>query len=142
MTLDDLLRLPGASLSAVVEATGADPTNREPVTGYESIKKVDVIEAPGGARIFVRGDDVVLVYFGDGALPQGVDHGTLTAAVGSDGEGLRSRQGKTAVLHVVAEKGIAWSQDGRETGFVEIFPPCTDKAYRKDIYRKPPKFTR
>lgn len=142
MTLQDLLRLPGESLSAIVGVTGADPATRQPVTGYESIKNVDVIDAPSGARVFLRGDDVVLVYVGESALPAGVDHDTLTAAVGTEGESLSSRQGKSALIHVVADQGIAWSEDRGEVGFVELFPPTTAKDYRKRIYRKPGRFIR
>lgn len=141
-TLDELTRLPGASLDTVASITGADPDHRESVTGYQRLTNVDVIDTSGGARIFLRGQEVVLVYVGTDALPAGTDHQALARVAGSDGETLRSRQGKRALMHVVADKGLAWSEDGGEVGFVELFPPTTLDGYRKEIYRKPPKFIR
>lgn len=141
-TLKELTQLSGASLAEVASVTGADTGQRESVTGYERLKDLDVIDAPGGARIFLRGEGVVLMYLGEGALPAGTDHQTLVEAAGSDGETLRSRQGKSAVMHVVPDQGVAWSEDGGAVGFVEVFPPTTIDRYRKTIYREPPKFKR
>ena len=141
-TLNDLTRLSGASLETVASATGADLGGREAVDGYQRLKDVDVVETTSGARVFLRGDQVVLIYVGEDWLPAGTDHQALVKAAGSDGEELRSRQGKSAVMHVVANKGIAWSEDGNEVGFLELFPPTSVDAYRKTIYREPPKFKR
>lgn len=141
-SLDELGRLPGAPLDVVASATGADTHQRESVTGYQRLADLDVIDAPGGERIFLRGDDVVLIYVGEDWLPTGTDHQALVRVAGSDGEELRSRQGKSALMHVVADKGLAWSEDGGEVGFVELFPPTTIDGYRKTIYREPPKFKR
>lgn len=139
-TLGDLLALAGASLPAVVTVTGADPAHRTPVTGYESLTGVDAIDAPNDVRIFVRGEKVKLIYLDEAALPPGVGHETLVAAVGSEGKPLRSRQAKSAVLHVVADRGVAWSEDGGEVGFVEVFPPMTMKKYRARVYHDPGPF--
>ena len=142
MTLDDLLTLPGATLDATVAAVGADPATRESVRGYQALTHVDAIEAPDGATVYARGDEVKLVYLGPDALPGGVSHASLTSAVGADGQTLRSRQGKSALMHVVAPKGVAWSEDGDEVGFIEVFPPTTFEAYRREIYRRPALFRR
>lgn len=142
MTVEDLLALAGASLDVVSIAVGADPGARESVTGYESLKRVDLLVGSDGARVFLRGEDVALIYIGEDSLPQGVDHDALVAELGTDGAELRSRQGKSALMHVVADKGVAWSEDGGHVGFLEIFPPTTLKEYQKRIYRKPAKFIR
>ncbi len=141
-TLQELTRLPGTSLDEVASSTGANTDQRESVTGYQRLEDVDVIDAPSGERIFVRGQDVVLIYVGEDSLPAGTDHLALVEAAGSDGVTLRSRQGKSALTHVVADRGLAWSEDGGEVGFVELFPPTTIDVYRKTIYREPPKFKR
>ena len=141
-TLEDWTHLSGASLDEVASATGADLTQRESVTGYQRLKDLDVIDTTGGARIFLRDDDVVLIYVGEIALPSGTDHDALVKAAGSHGETLRSRQGKSALMHVVADRGVAWSEDGGEVGFLELFPPTTIDRYRRTIYREPPKFKR
>ncbi len=105
MTLEELLKLSGASLADAATALEADPDDREEVDGYEGLTDLDVIEAPGGARIYLRGEDVVMIYVGRRALPEGTDAHAVEAAVGSAGEELRSRQGKRAHIHVVAKQG-------------------------------------
>jgi hypothetical protein len=139
-TLDDLLSLAGADLETAAKTTGASLDQREEVTGYQGLADLDVIDAAPGIRIFLRGDDVVLIYVGEAGLPAGVDDAALQAALGSDGENLRSRQGKLAELHVVAARGVAWSEVDGEVGFVEVFPPTTLEAYQRDIYLEPPVF--
>lgn len=140
-TVQQLLALSGATLAGAAEVTGASPDRRERITGYQGLRNLDVIEAPGGERIHVRGDDVVLVYVGAAALPEGLTSDSLSGAVGSDGDLLPSRQGKLAELHVVADRGVAWSEIDGEIGFVELFPPTTLAAYRRDIYQLPPVFS-
>lgn len=142
MTLDDLLALAGASTDVVLVAIGGDPDSRESVTGYQALKRVDVVVGSDGARAYLRGQDVALLYVGEESLPSGVDHDALVTAVGTDGSDLRSRQGKSALMHVVPDKGVAWSEDGGQVGFLEIFPPMTLHEYKRTIYRKPPKFIR
>ena len=138
----DLLRLRGADLEVAARTLDADPDLREQVDGYQGLADLDVVDAPDGVRIFLRGDDVVLIYVGPDALPAGLDGETLGSAVGADGDLLRSRQGKRANLHVVAGQGIAWSEDAGQIGFVELFPPTTLEGYRRDIYLEPAKFIR
>jgi|GEM_PF-5131125 len=140
ITLETLLKLPGAALATVAALTGADTTAREEVTHYQSLHDLEVIPTAGKAWIYVRGEQVKVIYFGELALPAGLKSDTLRDALGSDGESLRSRQGKRANLHVVAARGIAWSELDGQVGFVEVFPPTTLKAYRKEIYGEPPLF--
>jgi hypothetical protein len=142
ITLETLLKLPGAPLDKVAALTGADPANREEVTHYQALHDLEVIPTPGKAWIYVRGDAVKVIYFGELALPRGLRSDTLRDALGSDGEELRSRQGKRATLHVVAERGVAWSEEDGNVGFVEVFPPTTLDAYRTEIYGKSPRFLR
>jgi hypothetical protein len=137
---EDLLWLRGQSLQAVLSATGSDRGKREPVTGYQGLQDLDVIDAPNGVRIYLRADDVVLIYAGENALPDDADEAALVAASGGEGQVLRSRQGKRASLHVVAEQGIAWSEQDGILGFVELFPPTTFDEYVQRIYLEPPQF--
>jgi hypothetical protein len=141
ITLGQLLAIPGANLAAAKEITGASGDQRERITGYQGLRDLDVIEAPGGERIHLRHNEVVLVYVGSTALPDGLTSDSLRSAVDSDGDLLPSRQGKLAELHVVADRGIAWSEVDGEVGFVELFPPTTLAAYRREIYQQPPVFS-
>jgi hypothetical protein len=139
-TLDDLLALRGADLETALNLTGASADERERITGYQGLADVDVIRVPDGVRIFLRGDEVVLIYAGDKALPPGLTHSEISAAVGSGGEQLRSRQGKRARLHVAANQGVAWSEVHGDVGFVELFPATDLETYRREIYLEPPRF--
>jgi hypothetical protein len=140
--LDELLALRGSDLDRVAEATGADLGDRKQVSGYQNLTGVDAIEAPGGATVYARGNDVALIYAGPDALGDGVTNADLVQAVGSNGTQLDSRQGKTATLHVVPEEGVAWSEDGGEVAFVELFPATDLDTYKSTIYRDPGAFTR
>ncbi len=140
ITLEQLLTLSGATLAVATEVTGATGDQREHITGYQGLLDLDVIEAPAGERIHLRDNQVVLVYVGSTAVPDGLTSDTLRTAVGSNGEFLPSRQGKLAVLHVVADRGVAWSEVDGVIGYVELFPPTTFAAYRREIYLQPPVF--
>ena len=39
--------------------------------------------------------------------------------------------------HVHAEQGVAYSADGDEVAFVEVFRPRSLAEYERDIYRDP-----
>lgn len=142
ITVDDLLTLPGAALAHAVDVTGVDTSDRQAVTRYQGLRDLEAFSSSEGTRVLMRGDDVVLVYVGRTALAGDIDHDALAAALGSEGHRLRSRQGKTASMHVVAERGVAWSERGGEVGFVELFPPTTLADYERDIYVDPPAFRR
>jgi hypothetical protein len=140
MTLQQLLSLPGADLDTVTSLTDASAGQRESITGYQGLRDLDVIEAPGGERIHVRGDDVELIYLGPSAIPAALTSDSLSEALDSEGDVLRSRQGKRASLHVVADRGVAWSEEDGEIGFIELFPPTTLDIYRRRIFQNPPTF--
>lgn len=141
IALPDLLALAGADLTDAQHLTGSHSSTRTRVTGYEGLKDLDVLDG-AGTRIFLRGDDVVLIYVGEAALPDGTTSDDLAALVDTDGQELPSRQGKNALIHVVAERGLAWSEEGGEIGFVELFPPTTFETYHDDIYVDPGTFSR
>lgn len=140
--LDELLALRGQDLAAVCAATGADSSSRHSVGSFASLTDLEAIDAANGMTIYVRGDDIVLLYAGENVLPAGLTHEQVAAAVGSEGEDLSSRQGKSALLHVVAAEGVAWSEDGGEVGWVELFPASDFDTYKSTLYRDPGAFVR
>lgn len=142
ITLEVLLALPGAMFDDAVELVQADRTDRRQVTKYQGLTDLEAVSNDDGARIFLRRDEVSLVYVGRQALSDEIDHDALVEALGTEGRELRSRQGKAALLHVVADRGIAWSEEDGEIGFVELFPPSTFEEYEDEIYVEPPPFRR
>lgn len=141
-SLEELLALREMDAAAVAAALGVEEKIRESITGYEGLSEVDALDDGPGIRCLLRGEEVILVYVGRSGLPAGLDHDALVAAAGSEGRSLRSRQGKRAELHVVADAGLAWSEVGGEVGFLELFPPTTFEHYRATIYQEPPPFKR
>ena len=141
ITLEQLLDLRGADLDVARRILGPHTDHREPVTEYQGLTDLDVIDAPDGSGIYLRGDVVVLIYVGADALPDNLNHQTLSGAAGSGGDLLRSRQGKRANLHVVPTREclVGSRRSDRLRGIV---PPTSLAAYRRDIYREPAKFVR
>lgn len=142
ITVDQILELPGAPLAEAVAITQVDASERQTVTRYQGLHDLEAFSSSDGARILLRGDDVVLVYLGRASLAGGIDHAALAAAFDSEGHELRSRQGKTATMHVVAERGAAWSENDGVVGFVELFPPTSLAQYEREIYVEPRPFRR
>lgn len=51
-----------------------------------------------------------------------------------------SRAGKRFSHYVVPDKGIAWSDDGEELAFIEIFPSTTIQGWKEKLYKHPGDF--
>ncbi len=140
-TIDEIRSLGSMDLDAAAAYLGVDVGDRYEITGYGKLQDVDVLESEEmGIRFLLRDDDVVLVYVGAAALDDDVDAGVVAESIGTAGDRLRSRQGKRAHLHVVAEQGIAWSELDGQIGWMELFPPRSLAAYVADIYQEPPRF--
>jgi len=135
-TLDELLSLGGLNVDEAQELLGesAGPT---PIAGYQAMQDVEAISSKQrGLMFIVRDGSVVLVYAGPTAV-EGIRPDELSERFGT-GTPLRSRQGRMATLHVVADRGVAWSEENYELGFVELFPPTTIDAYKTEVYLEPP----
>ena len=51
-----------------------------------------------------------------------------------------SRAGKRFSHYVAPDKGIAWSDDGEELAFIEIFPATTLHGWKETLYTNPGSF--
>ena len=51
-----------------------------------------------------------------------------------------SRAGKRFSHYVVPDKGIAWSDDGEELAFIEVFPATTLNGWKDTLYTNPGDF--
>lgn len=111
---------------------------------YEGLRGVTHLHNPATspAHFYADGPRVVLVYVADPAALGDATAATLTAALGGPGHVLRSRQCKHCVLHVYPERGVAFSAEDDEVGFVELFAPTTLADYRRTVYREPPAFVK
>ena len=105
---------------------------------YEGLGEVDAVVGTG-ARVFLRDGRPVLVYLSE---PEDVTEASLAAELGGPGELLSSRTGKTFNLHVHADQGVAYSADGDDVAFVEIFRPRSLAEYERDVYVDPGPFIR
>lgn len=91
--------------------------------------------------LYVEDDEVRLVRVDDHGL-QGITRKALCSKMGDDFVRLRSRAGKRAGLLLYASHGIAFSCQGEELDFLEVFGPCTQREYVDRYYRPPPAFIR
>ncbi len=126
-------------------AQGALGTGARVVPGdeYGRLSDVTSLESedvfPG--TLYVEGDEVRIVRISRSGL-QGVTSSALRAEMEGDPIRLRSRAAKRAQLLVYASQGIAFSSQGEELDFLEVFSPCTQAEYEAWYYRPPGAFIR
>ena len=113
----------------------------EPGVRYERLRPVRRLHNPAvhPGHFYFDGDQQVMQYVGAAALAD-VDPDELERRLGGPGELLRSRAGKSSVMHVYADRGVAFSSDGHEVELLELFPPTTFEDYRTRIYADPGAF--
>ena len=93
-------------------------------------------------RVYVGSERVEMVYVPSGPALAGVTRGDIEKGAGTQPTLLRSRAGKEYVHYAHPEEGIAYSSEGDEVCFVEVFRPRSLDAYKAEIYRDPGPFTR
>jgi hypothetical protein len=133
-----LLALPQDELLARLGASAEDIDDGY---AYEGLQGLSVLFRPEAfpGRIYLRdGRPQVIYVSGDG----GWTEAGLQAELGGPGAELRSRAGKTSTQHAYPEQGVAFSSDGDEVAFIEVFPPRPLADYERDIYREPGPFIR
>lgn len=110
---------------------------------YGQMSNLTTLEAPSGfpGTLYVKDEVVELIRIGYDHLAT-TPPATLQASLPGPGVRLASRAGKTAHLAVYAEQGIAYSYHGDRIHFLEIFRPCSQRAYQARIYHRPPDFIR
>lgn len=132
----------GRSRAEVQALLGAEA---EHVAGDEYGRMVGVTSISGSAvfpgTLYLRNDEVELVYVGDAALSD-VSRSDLEAQLGGEPVHLRSRAGKQATMGVHAEQGVAYSAQGDALDFLEVFRPRGQEAYEAEIYLEPSAFIR
>ena len=135
--LDAARALLDLSRDELLARLGAGPEDVDDGYRYEGLDDVAMLYKPEAfpARIYLRDGRPEMVYASEpeGWSPDGIG--------GEDAE-LRSRAGKTFTHHVHAEQGVAWSSDGDEVAFVEVFRPRSLAEYEREIYRDPGPFIR
>lgn len=93
-------------------------------------------------RIYVREGKVAIVYVPSGEELRKTSPVELARQLHGKPADLRSRAGKEFTHHVYAEQGVAFSDDDEAIRFVEVFPPRSLDAYKREIYRDPGPFIR
>jgi hypothetical protein len=141
LDLDEARTLLGLTESQVLARLGAGEDDVQRDVGYEGLEGLSVVHRPEAfaGRVYLRDGTPELVYF---SAPEGVTGSGLDAELGGTGAELRSRAGKMFNHHVHAEQGVAYSADGDEVAFVEVFAPRPLADYERDIYRDPGPFVR
>jgi hypothetical protein len=136
--LDGWIALRELTLDQAREKLGVDG---EPGVRYERLRPVRRLHnaAVHPGHFYFDGNHQVMQYVGAAGL-EGVDPAELERRLGGPGEILHSRAGKSSVMHVYADRGVAFSSDGHEVELLELFPPTTFEDYRRRIYEDPGAF--
>jgi hypothetical protein len=146
MTATELLAemrgLLGCTRAQALERLGADEADVQAGAGYQAATDVDWIRGTSlDLDVYLRGGDVALVYGDlDGFGELSAD--ALRAELTGPGERLASRTGRGASLHLHADDGVAFAEEGGLVQLVEVFAPMSAQEYRERIYVEPPTFTR
>lgn len=139
--LDDYLRLRERSLTYIRRMLDLNDQQIDHDLRYEKLTGVNRLHNPekNPAHFYFRDTLLEMIYLGGDALH---DVSAADLQQGLDGAGtlLRSRAGKRANLHVYPEQGVAFSEEGGELDFIEIFPPTTLSQYQERIYKEPGAF--
>jgi hypothetical protein len=143
MKLSVLLKTPPTTVAALLalrsfseDEIRAELGERVKDVGYEKLVPLDRYGEKGqpNAYFFFRGKQLVMVYSGVDAYLAKLSMPAIEKELGPAEKVVRSRQGKTANMHLYPSKGFACSEDHDEIGFVEIFPPMSLKDYLAEIY--------
>ena len=132
----------GRSESDVRRALG-DHASYSADDEYESLDGLTSLENPAvfPGTLYLLDGVVELVYFGDEAVSS-VTPAQIEEEVKGRPARLRSRAGKKASTFVHAHDGVAYSAEGNQVNFIEVFRPRTRKEYEEQIYKEPPAFIR
>ncbi len=131
LTLEDARNVLGGD---VQEVAGDQYGRMQDVISLESTDAFPFV-------LYVEDDEVRLVRVDHNGL-HGVTRSALCSKMGDDFVRLPSRAGKRAGLLLYASQGIAFSSEGDELDFLEVFVPCTRREYEHRYYRSPPPFVR
>lgn len=142
--LSPLLTFRHLSRDELVRRLRIKPVHIDEDRAYERLTGVAHLHNPEVSPAHFYADDtrIVMIYVSDQSILSETTSRTLTDALGDSDAVLRSRQCKRCNLHVYPNRGIAFSSDGDDIGFLEIFQPMTLEEYKQTIYREPPNFTK
>jgi hypothetical protein len=142
--LEECLALRELPMDVVKERLSISDQHIDHEGNYEKLKGLtEFRNAAAHPGFFYYRDGVfVLLYIGAAEELDQIDPESLEKTLGEPADKLRSRAGKHFIHNVYPEQGIAFSSDGSDLRILEIFPPTTLDAYRKEIYKKPRRFIR
>jgi len=136
----EMLGRPFATVRESLE-DGGEYRGQARYEGLEGVEQVYNKEKFAG-RVYGRDGRVEVIYVPGGSALADTTVKELSSGMKGKGKEMRSRAGKEFTHVVYAEEGLAFSAEGDELGFVEVFRPRPLKQYLEDIYRDPGPFTR
>jgi len=137
--LDGWIALRDLSLDDIRSRVGV-PGEEGRYEGLQGVRRLHNADVHPG-HFYFDGERQVMLYVGRRALA-GEDPAEWERALGGPGEELPSRAGKSSVMHVYPDRGVAFSSDGHAVELLEIFAPTTFDDYRARIYEDPGAFVK
>lgn len=142
LPIDAWLTRRGMSRSQLQAAhQGAAPSVQSGVS-YQATTGLDLLRWPGVdvALYYYAGDSQVMLMVSDEDTLTGLAPAALRQRYGAPAAELRSRAGKPYSHRVVPGQGVAWSDDGSEVAFVELYAPTTLADWQTRFYVDPGAF--
>jgi hypothetical protein len=135
----------GSNLEDMLKELSANENHVANGRAYEKLKDLTWLHQPDRdkAHFYFQNDKLILIYLNE-AVPEvnTLSPYDLFNTLGNPTEKdyLRSRAGKLARHLAYPEQGIAFSFEGDEILFIELFAPMARAEYINDIYQDPGDF--
>ncbi|MFT3773293.1 MAG: hypothetical protein QM820_48560 [Minicystis sp.] len=137
--VDRWLSFRDLSQTQIMTRIGADARHVRRGVKYQRLTNLIEVrnEKADPAFFHFRDDKLVLLYVSGKEALGALRAPALYAQLGGRGVELASRSCHSCVLHVYPQKGVAFSSEGDDLNFVEVFPPTTIEAYQAEVYIEP-----
>jgi hypothetical protein len=128
-------RLDREQITAKLGAPAVEINTYGKLSGLEAMHN----ESAHPGHFYFQGQALVLLYI-SGDAAEALDPSALRAALGDPELSVRSRAGKRFTHRVWASQGVAFSDDGDEVAFVEVFPATSTAQWQARYATDPPAF--
>jgi len=110
--------------------------------GLQNLTRISLNNDNTKYFFFNKIDKLVIIYINNKDELSKLSTKKIIKLYGQPDKILRSRVGKHANHYVYSQKGFAYSVMDKKIEFFEVFPNCSLKEYKKNIYIEPSKFIR
>lgn len=135
--LESLLKFRNYTFSSLKKEFDIQESDIITEVEYLKLKDLTVIDKEGilPGSFYFSGENLTMIYIEDPNILSTLSVEEILETCG-EGEVLRSRAGKTSIMHVYPEQGFALSTSGKSLDFMEVFPPTSIENYKRKVYKE------